>query len=386
MAYTKEGIEELLDDFADSINISDELFDAAETAYKSLGDWIDEESDDYIVTIYSQGSFALGTVVKPINNEDDYDLDLVCCIVNGSSLSADGLKNKIVKPWLENYKPHTTELEEKSRCWHVEYDEIRNFLMDVIPALPRTHSDESILITDKKAEHRYDYTGSDPLDYRQWFFDCCGRKKDVIAENMKHEMAVQEDVKQHKRKSKLQKAIQIMKRHRDVMFEKDPDNKPASIIITTLTAQLYDGERTIIDTIECFANGVETYLEKTKNSDGSYHIPNPTLTEEDFADKWSKHPIRQTAFFTWLQQLKIDFQLESLQKLDTVSMGKKMMTIFGEACVKSVFTKRGHTEATAVAAGTLKIDTTTGGITKTGTISVPPSHHYGEEEICIYKA
>ena len=379
MAYTKEKIEDILSDFAESINISDELFDAAEAAYQSLGTWIDNESNDYDVLIYSQGSFALGTVVKPVSNKDDYDLDLVCCVNNGNGISAEDLKTKIVKQWLEDYKSHTTELEEKSRCWHVEYDSIPNFHMDVIPAIPRTISGESILITDKKTEQCYDYIGSNPKGYANWFFDCCGRKKQAIGTIMNHDMATQEKIRPHRRKSKLQKAIQIMKRHRDAMFEKNPDNKPASIIITTLVGQLYDGERTISETIENFANNVEAYLEKTKKPDGSYYIPNPKQADEDFADKWRKHPERQEHFFSWIQQLKSDFQIENLQKLDAVSMGRKMTTIFGEASGKSVFRKRGLEEASAVAAGVLKVQSTTGSISKQGTVTVPPNHHYGEE-------
>ena len=39
---------------------------------------MDKETPDYKITIYAQGSFALGTVIKPITDTEDYDLDLVC--------------------------------------------------------------------------------------------------------------------------------------------------------------------------------------------------------------------------------------------------------------------------------------------------------------------
>ena len=81
MAYTKDQIETILSDLAAQINISDELFQAADDEYTALGKWIDKKTEEgstpYTVSIYPQGSFALGTVIKPISDEDDYDLDLV---------------------------------------------------------------------------------------------------------------------------------------------------------------------------------------------------------------------------------------------------------------------------------------------------------------------
>lgn len=76
--YTKEIYNGLLKSIAKCIDISDEMFEAAEKTYKDLGKWIDRETPDYEISIYPQGSFALGTVVRPITNADDYDLDIVC--------------------------------------------------------------------------------------------------------------------------------------------------------------------------------------------------------------------------------------------------------------------------------------------------------------------
>lgn len=43
------------------------------------------------------------------------------------------------------------------------------------------------------------------------------------------------------RESILQRIVQILKRHRDIMFNGDED-KPISIIITTLASRAYRGE------------------------------------------------------------------------------------------------------------------------------------------------
>lgn len=52
-----------------------------------------------------------------------------------------------------------------------------------------------------------------------------------------------EDIPDALVRTPLQRAIQIMKRHRDMRFNghRDEDHKPISMIITTLAAKLYEG-------------------------------------------------------------------------------------------------------------------------------------------------
>lgn len=389
MAYTKDQIETILGDLASTINISDELFQKADDEYAALGKWIDKKTDEdstnYTVYIYPQGSFALGTVIKPISDEDDYDLDLVCQVDNATSLSAKQLKVDVVKSWLTGYKKTKNDIEEKRRCWHVEYEDVPNFHMDVIPAIPRypSNADSTMIrITDKDNDRIpvYEYQGSNPKGYVKWFFSRCRQKTvgNVNGKILNCDMAQQEDLKQNKNKTKLQKAVQILKRHRDVMFENNPENKPISIIITTLAGQLYSGESTILDTLLGFINGVEDYLNAHRKEDGSYSISNPSYTGEDFADKWKEHPERQAAFFSWINQLQRDFNLQDMMNRDRVEMGNAVKNSFGAVSGTRVFGVRGFAEANAVKAGEVKVNTSTGNLTRTGTVSVLPSRHYGE--------
>jgi len=162
------------------------------------------------------------------------------------------------------------------------------------------------------------------------------------------------------------------------MFKDDPDNKPISIIITTLAGQIYHGETTILDTLLGFVARVEEYLISRCKEDGSYSIPNPSYNGEDFADKWKEHPERQVAFFSWLEKLQSDFNLENLMNQDRVAMGRSVKKVFGDASGTAVFRQMGYDEANAVKDGIRKIDTETGNLSKTGTVTVPPSRHYGE--------
>jgi hypothetical protein len=108
-------------------------------------------------------------------------------------------------------------------------------------------------------------------------------------------------------KSPLQQVVQLLKWHREVMFQKNPDSKPISVIITTLAAHAYAGEE-----------DVETALAGVLERMGSYvrqnqpRVPNPINPVEDFADKW---PLPKYAnlklednFWKWLKAAQEHFK------------------------------------------------------------------------------
>ena len=113
--YTKDQLNDLYERIVKTIDISNEMFDDAEKEYTDLGNWIDRVTPQYKISIYPQGSFALGTVIKPIDDSEDYDLDLVCEFERQYGLSAESLKCDVVKPLLERYKKIKGKIENKLR-------------------------------------------------------------------------------------------------------------------------------------------------------------------------------------------------------------------------------------------------------------------------------
>lgn len=72
--------------------------------------------------------------------------------------------------------------------------------------------------------------------------------------------AVQPVPKYQHNKLPLQRVVQILKRHRDMMFE-GADNKPISIIITTLASRAYNKQENIIEALVDVVNNMERFIE-----------------------------------------------------------------------------------------------------------------------------
>ena len=105
-------------------------------------------------------------------------------------------------------------------------------------------------------------------------------------------------------KTPLQIAVQILKRHRDIYFQKDLDNRPVSIIITTLAALAYNNQA---DIYAALVDIVRDMPGKIEYKDGKWRVMNPVDPDENFADKWNEYPKRREAFLRWLSQVQIDF-------------------------------------------------------------------------------
>jgi hypothetical protein len=97
----------------------------------------------------------------------------------------------------------------------------------------------------------------------------------------------------------------ILKRHRDIMFIHRFDERPISVILTTLAVHAYDGENKIADALFAILSQMDRFI--VYQTDGSLLIANPSDPSENLADKWKKHPERQAAFFEWLQRARDDF-------------------------------------------------------------------------------
>jgi hypothetical protein len=321
----------ILEDAISRLDISPTDFELARLRYKAVGKWL--ENGDYSsgdsVEIYLQGSFRLGTVIRPYRNKTDadYDIDQVCEI-NGEDPSAVELKIDVGNR-LKEHSDYSRMLDkEGKRCWTLIYAADSNrpgFHLDVLPARNSRilGLGNKIKITNL-GDSNYVWRESNPRGYYEWFKDRNGslddfaysQRKGIFQKNASLYASVEEVPKELVR-TPLQRAIQLMKRHRDVSFDRK-EGSPISIIITTICAHRYQG-RDIDDTIQRFLKYVKDRLEAVVSGEdpeedgimnytnGKWNIPNPTNENENFADRWEADPDRAKAFFAWVYQLGRDY-------------------------------------------------------------------------------
>jgi len=175
--------------------------------------------------------------------------------------------------------------------------------MDVLPAIPDTEArPNGILLTDRGL---HEWQQSNPVDYATWFRGRMAAEYAQLRETaaVAKRMDV-EDVPDWEVKTTLQRTVQALKRHRDIHFVHSPEDKPASIVITTLAAMAYRGQATLFEVLVDVIGRMAGLIEDRA---GALWIPNPVQREENFADRWREHPDRADRFFDWVKRAQRDF-------------------------------------------------------------------------------
>lgn len=293
---------DLLTNIADAVDIPEDLYEEATLKYEQVGIWLAEDDGDlgrFTPDIYPQGSFKLGTVVRPVNALCEYDIDLVCHLdLAKDSITQKDLKERVGKRLKANPE-FAKVLTPSRRCWNLTFP--KQFHLDVLPAIANVEQPPTgILLTDTELSR---WQKSNPKEYSEWFFRAMTAQfQRARAELAKSLNASVEDVPEWRVKTPLQRAIQLLKRHRDVLFE-DNENRPVSIIITTLAAHAYRNEATVSETLSNLASNMPRYIE---NRNGRWWVANPVEPDENFADKWNEKPERRNAFINWLAVVQQD--------------------------------------------------------------------------------
>jgi hypothetical protein len=320
----------LLQAIVKAIEIPRSYYEKAAARHRSLGEWLCRPESlvaAFAPAVVPQGSFRYGTVVRPVIPTQKYDLDNVTTLqIAKTRMSQKELKNLYgaeIKAYAIAHKM-TDPVEERNRCWRLFYADEFSFHLDSLPCVPEDQrvvgaiiqngvpahlAAVAVAITDKR-HPQYEQISSalfssNPRGFAAWFEECARswalpRLRELVKSNL---YASVEDVPAYEFKTPLQQAVQILKRHRDVMFRSSPNLAPISMVITNLAAHAYEGE---LDLYVALTNIVEKmpYFVRSERP----RIPNPANPAEDYADKWSLNPGLERAFWQWHSQVRADLK------------------------------------------------------------------------------
>jgi hypothetical protein len=404
----KQQFSEILEELGKSLDISESQYNAAVRSYTHVAEWlsaVDSPIAVYSPEILPQGSFLLQTMIKPIHENDELDIDLVCKLEKikpgltqfdlkhlvGDRLKANGIFAKLLKA------------PDGRRCWTLSYSESANFHLDVLPSVVATGyrtilekafsagsmpdvENLGVRITDKESliyktsTNLLEWLKSNPFGYAIWFRE---RSRTAGMEIRMLSEAIQPVPKFQQDKLPLQRVVQILKRHRDLMFNGDED-KPISIIITTLAAKTYSGENNIIDALLKVVNGMsEHIIDRWDPVVGRYvkWVANPVNQSENFADKWIKHPIRQHNFYKWITDVQKDLQNILVQGgTGLQNISESMQKSFGKDSVTKALSNYGANLLMQRENGKMKMASGTGLLGSIGRTTVPQHKPFGSNE------
>lgn len=311
----------------EKLQLSDSLYELAEQRYHTIADIIENAPvmKGVSLNMYAHGSFRLKTTVKPLKGEE-YDLDFVVeiAIDNEDDMTPTELYNHIYDI-LSNDGIHNTMVEKKNRCIRVNY--ANDFHMDIMPGKQINAGTKEIIVPDK--ELKYWYHHSNPIRYAEWFEEQA--KTQIITEinQMRKVLCSTEPIEEHEivaRLEPLRRAVQLIKRYRDIYCDKHNTASVRSIIICTLMGHITSSYSDELQIIMDFCSYVSVLAAESGGE--PFEVRNPVVNEM-LSEKWIEDTQNYKDFISMTEALKKDIHRLSALNINS-DINTLLKEMFGE--------------------------------------------------------
>ena len=252
-------LDDLFEAFHNRIALNPDRISRAQSAYSNLESFLKDDAplSAAFVDLFKQGSLAINTATRPLEERQEFDLDTVF-ILDASKVPGDpGSPHELIA-WiarrLREHEDYIGKVTERKRCVRITY--AGEFHVDVVPARLTGGILDPLQIPSKKEGWRL----SHPRGYVNW--------------------ALSIDTATNKRFSRV---TTILKFWRDFRF--GLESRPKSILLTTLVGTYIPREGN--STAEALVVAMESL---SRFLDEQLFVPfvaNPALPNENLARDWT---------------------------------------------------------------------------------------------------
>ena len=282
----------------DQVNLNQSRIDRLTRGVDGVNDYLKDNLKGY-QNLERQGSYALGTLIKPVDDNDEYDADIQVVMNSNPKWRPKDYVNEIHKTLKQN-KNYADKLRLKTRCVTVDYAD--DFHLDVVPRV--TIGGKHYICN--RNDDRFEQT--DGTGYREWF----NEKNRITGGNLKRVVRLLKYLRDHKNSYTVK-----------------------SIMLTTLAGNAIrsddegmEGVSTVADTLVTVLTRMDAYLQRRPCMP---IVQNPALPSEDFNRHWTQN---QYANF----RKRVHSQTQTARRAKTEGSSEKAIKIwqelFGESFAK----------------------------------------------------
>ena len=239
----------------DEVNLNPSRLERLKSGVRGVTDSLKKHLTGFQTT-EPQGSYALRTLIKPVDDDDEYDVDIQVVMNPNPEMEPKDYINEVYKA-LKADQTYADKVRLKTRCVTVDY--AGDFHLDVVPRI----TDDGTHYIFNRIENEREET--DGTGYREWFKD----KNRITGGNLR----------------RVVKLLKYLRDHKGNYTAK-------SIILTTLAANAieeYDegneAVSTVADTLVTALTRMDDYLQRNPNMP---EVRNPVLASENFNRHWDQ--------------------------------------------------------------------------------------------------
>ncbi|MCF2445396.1 nucleotidyltransferase [Dyadobacter sp. CY345] len=324
-------LDELLDKMAEGLQLDDTRYDRMKSAYRAVHEFVLEDPffKSLVKETYPQGSVKTETANKPYEG-NEFDLDTIIQLrPDAGRFGPQEIRKQLERRLREPGSRYRNSLISKSRCVRIKY--AGDFHMDVLAASQRNNSCPNTVLVLNKEMQNVDI--SNPRGHADWFIQQANSVVESLLEKADRKRAIEIERLPNdnfRRKKPLQRAVQLLKRYRDIYFSNDDTFKTSSVILTTIAGQYHRGEPSIFDTMDGIVGRIVSNANFYQSIPGQrIKVLNPVNQLEDFTSKWDTQPEYYNAFIDFASHLNNEWQKFKLQQ-GVLTESRILKGLFGE--------------------------------------------------------
>jgi hypothetical protein len=176
-------------------------------------------------------------------------------------------------------------------------------------------------------------------------------------------------------KAPLKRAVQLLKRWRDVHYARAPRFAPISIVLTTLAGQHYGAQQSVSGALAGILGGITGSLPR---NGGRLYVLNPAHPSEDLSERWDEDPGAYRAFVSGITTLQAAWEAVLAERgLHQVTAA--LAALFGEQVTQAAVTDQAKAVERLRAERQLGVRRSSGTLAGlgAGSVAVRPNTFYG---------
>ena len=250
-----KNLQQFQDFLRDRVNLNPKRLERLETSVAAVNAYLKANLAGY-QRMERQGSYAMETIIRPVDDNDEYDADIQI-VMNPNSFQNPSSFIEATRSTLKDNKTYADKLRLKTRCVTVNY--AGDFHLDVVPRVTLGGKHHICNRIDNSLEE------TDGDGYREWF----NEKNRLAGGNLKRVVRLLKFLRDHKNNYTVK-----------------------SILLTTLAGSMMrpsdkgsEAVRTVADTLVTVLTRLDAFLQ---GHPAMPQILNPVLPIETFNRHWDQ--------------------------------------------------------------------------------------------------
>jgi hypothetical protein len=310
-----DPLDAILAEIAVSIQLPAGLHATAVERYDAICRWLDRAGSPLhgrISSLYPQGSMAIDATISTRGTDDEYDLDAVAEIMGGTEGPEELLD--LLEKALKDYP--VQRIRRQTRCITLYYAD--GMHLDVTPARRTGAKEKESVIAHAKQgapRHEHRFVPMNAYGFCEWYkartptedhFALALNKRLYDSEGIEFAAAEVEDVPDQTPliiKSVTTVALQLMKRHRNIIYADATGRVPPSIVLSCHAGHAASPGMGLADMVIRQARWTAREIDHAARWNRLLEVSNPEFPEEKFTDRWPANQSQQQEYAARLHEL-----------------------------------------------------------------------------------